>query len=335
MPEFGFPAQPRQTMLATLISGLRRDSDSARIETVTGRQSDVKRKLDGRITEVLQIEKSIRDIEAYADAIALTQSRTNVMQKSLEQITDVGQLLADQAEILRVNGTDQNIETLSLQARSLLDSVVSALNVDFGGRALFAGDDAGGVALASAQQIYDTATTLLEGSTTSASAIAALESGFLGAGGDYDTTLYVGGSGGAPASDVANGERVNYGVKADEEPIRRLIMNIAAMAAAYDPENAIPDDQRRDVLDFAAQDLRQGISEVIGIRGRLGVAEARIEDIRVKNTASVAALTTSYNELTAVDGYESALRLTELENQLETAFATTARLSRLSLTQFL
>ena len=41
MPEFGFPSQPRNHMMSLLIADLRSRSDSARIESVTGRFEDM------------------------------------------------------------------------------------------------------------------------------------------------------------------------------------------------------------------------------------------------------------------------------------------------------
>lgn len=334
MPDFGFPAQPRQAIIASLISGLRRDSDDARIETVTGRYADVTMKLDGRISEVLQIEKTIRDIQSYGEAVALTEARAGAMQTALNQITDTAQLIVDQADLLRTNGTDQNLQTLSFQARDALDSVVSALNLDFGGRALFAGDDAGGVALANSTEIFADATAALEGQSGAAAAFANLSTEFLGTAGVFETNHYRGGAGAAPLSDIGPGERVSYSVKADEIPLRRTIMGLAAIAAAFDVGNAIPQDQRQGILDQAAAELRSGIGGTIGIQGRLGTAEARIADVKARNSATEATLTLAYNEMTSADAYTSALRLTEFEDQLETAFATTARLARLSLSEY-
>lgn len=335
MPDFGFPAQPRQAVLASLIAGLRRDSDDARIETVTGRYADITRSMGGRVTEALHLEKSIRDLSSYDEAIALTEARASTIQAGLDQMVGSIQTLTDQTDLLRLNGTDQNLETLSYQARDTLDSLVSALNIDFGGRALFAGDESGGVALADAGTIFDTATTALEGHADAASAFAALEAEFMDPGGAFDTTFYQGGAGRAPSSDIAPGERVNYTVKADEAPFRQALMSVAALSAAFDTSNGIPDDQRRELLSFVATEMRSSIGGVIGIQGRLGSVEARISDVKARNVAAESALTIQYNDLTAADGFESALRLTEFENQLETAFSSTARIAQLSLAQYI
>ena len=151
----------------------------------------------------------------------------------------------------------------------------------------------------------------------------------------FDTLFYQGGAGDAPLTEVAPGERINYTVKADETPMREVLLNVTVMAAAYDTTNAIPTSERRALIEQAADGLRNAISQVIGIQGRLGSAEARIAGIKARNIAADAAYSLQFNELSSADTYDAALRLSELDGQLEIAFSTTARLSNLSLINYL
>lgn len=334
MPDFGFPAQPRTANIASLIDQLRNRSDDARVAAVTGRYADVTSEVGGRVSELMQIEKSINDLQSYAEAIALSESRASVMQQSLESVGAIGQRLADTADLLKTNGTDDNFESLSIQARSELDSVVSALNLSFGGRALFAGDSSGVPTIADADTVFTNSVPFLTGQPNAGAAYSALEAEFMGVGGLYDTTLYLGGAGDAPRTEIAPGEQVDYGVKANEDPMRRMLLNVTVLAAANDLTNGIPADQRRELADMASAGLRAGVGEVITVQSRLGAAEARIANIKSRNIASEASLTLSFNEIAAADTFQSALTLTELENQLETAFATTARLANLTLANF-
>jgi len=100
MPEFGFPAQPRNATLSTLVSDLRARSDDARVASVTGRFSDVTTERNGHVNELMQIEKSLQDFATYSEIIALSELRTTTIQSSLSHISGQAQSLADTVDIL-------------------------------------------------------------------------------------------------------------------------------------------------------------------------------------------------------------------------------------------
>ena len=334
MPDFGFPAQPRQASMSTIIAELRRRSDDERVAAVTGRFADVTAEVDGRVNELMQIEKSITDLQSYGEAIALSEARAGVMQQSLGTIGTIMQGLADTTSVLLTNSTDRDLEIVSTTARGDLVSVIAALNVDLAGRSLFGGDESLSPALTDADTIFTGSVPFLEGAASSNAAYAALEAEFINPGGLFDTAFYQGGAGDAPVTEVAPGERVDYGVKADEEPLRRVILNVVAMAAAFDQSNGIADDQRRDLIARAGEELRTSLSDLNAVAGRLGTAEARIAAVKSRNIATEASLSISFNEIAGADTFTAALNLSELENQLEVAFATTSRLASLSLANF-
>ncbi len=335
MPDFGFPAQPRNNNMSVLIAALRDRSDSSRVESVTGRFADVTSELDGNVNELMQIEKALGDLNDFSEAITLAETRSTVMQESLSRVRAVAQLLADTTDLLSTNGTTQDFEAVSSQAREELGSIVSALNVQFAGRPLFSGDDGNGSAIVDENSIFSLAVPFLEAGASASAGYTDLLSEFTSAGGTFDTTIYQGGAGDAPPAIVAPGESVDYGVKADEAALRSVLANVAALGAAFDTSNAISDPQRRQLAELASAGLRTDVSQIIGTEGRLGAAENRIATIKARNTASEASLTIAFNNLAGADQLNAAIELTELERQLETAFATTARMSNLSLVNFL
>ena len=335
MPEFGFPTQHRNHSMSLIIASLRDRSDAARVESVTGRFEDVTSELGGSVSELMQIEKSILDLKGYADTIALAEARADVTQKSMSRIREVAQSLADATALLSANGTTSDFENLSAQAREEFGSVVSALNVHFAGRALFAGDDSSGLAISDQNTIQTLGVPFLEGAASATAGYNTLMSEFTSAGATFDTSVYQGGAGDSPPAIVAPGEVVEYGVKADESAFRSVLANLVALGAAFDPTNSISDDQRRELTALASEGLRADISQIISAEGRVGSAEGRIATIKARNIASEASLTIAFNNLAGADQLNAAIEITELERQLETAFATTARMSNLSLVNFL
>lgn len=335
MPEFGFPAQPSMSRMSDLVRRIRKDSEETQTAAVTGRPADLAAALEGRVSEAMLIEKALIDLEQYGQAIALAEARAGVTQQSLDQAVQLGQELTGSVSSVLTNGTVENLKIVSEEGRAMLEGTVSALNARFGGRSLFGGDLGDGTALADADTIYAASAAVLAAGATPAGAYAALEAEFTGAGGLFETTFYTGGTGDAPLVEVAAGETVSYSVRGDEDALRGTLLNTVVIAAAYDTTNGITDAFRRELMATANEGLREAMDQTVNLQGRLGTAEARIATVKARNIAEDAALTVRFNDLAGADLYEEGLRLSEIEIQLETALYTTARLSRLSLSNYL
>lgn len=333
-PAYGFPAQPRQDMLRRLTADLRRDADTARQEAVTGRLADPARARGGRVSELAGIERALATLAQHGEILDLAESRAAVIQGSLDALRNLAvDLHADGTTALAANGGVVS-GTVSAAARQALGAAVSALNASSAGRGLFSGD-AGGGAIASADAVFAASLAALEAGPTSGAGYANLTVEFTAAGGLFDTAFYTGGRGDAPASEIAEGERIAFAPRANAAPFRTLLRDLAALAAAFDPASAIAEDERRGLAERAVDGLRNVVGDLAALSGRTGIAEERMAVVRARHNASSAALTRAYNALAGRDQFEAAAELTELEAQLETAYLTTARLSNLSLAAFL
>jgi len=331
----GFPAQATQARLASLTAELRERSETAQREMVTGRHADTAAALHGQVGEVLRIEKSLADLEQYSQTIGLAEARTSSTQTALGHLDRLTNDLAGQAQIALQNGTSDGLETMSEQARQALESAVGALNTRFGGRALFGGDGGQTAALADADTILAGSAAVLTAAPSGGTGYADLATAFNSPGALFETSFYLGGTGDAPEAEIAPGERVAYHARADEQPVRDLLRNLAALAAAYDPSNALGDAERRAIAEQGLDGLRETVQPMTAVAARIGSAEARIATIKARNTATEASLTLSLDSLTGREDFEAATRLKSIEGQLETLFLTTARFSDLSLANFL
>ncbi len=331
----GFPAQPRHDLMSRLISQIRSRSDTARQEAVTGLLADPAAARGGRVTELLGLEQSLAEIAQYREIIGLAESRAGVIQGTL----DVLRNLAVDLPVSGQTALDSNLaaagETTSAAARQALGAAISALNVSFGGRRLFAGDAGNAQAVAALEVFMAASVPILEAGPTAGAAYANLSVAFSAAGGLFETTFYTGGSGDAPATEVARGERLDFAPKADEAPVRALLRDLATLAAAFDPDNAIPEGERRGLAERAIAGLRDNVGQLAGMAGRVGAAEQRMETVKTRHQASEAALNLAYIKLAGRDQFEAAAALIQLEAQLETTYLTTARLANLSLVNFL
>jgi flagellar hook-associated protein 3 FlgL len=331
----GFPPQPRQHLMARLAAELRARADTAREEAVTGRLADPARAAGGRVAEILGLEQALGETAQHREIIDLAAARAAAIQAGLGALREMAAGLATTGQQALESHLGVAHPPVSVAARQALEGAVSALNVSFGGRALFAGDAGDGNAVAAAADIMAAALPLIEAAPTAGQAYADLDTAFTAAGGLYDTTVYVGGSGDAPASEVAPGVRLAYAARADEPAVRALMRDLVALAAAFDPENAIPEAERRGLAERAIAGLRGNVEGLAAISARVGTAEERLATLGARHQAAEATLTAAHQRLAGRDQFEAATELTGIEAQLETAYLATARLARLSLASFL
>jgi len=335
LPSIGFPAQPRHDLMARLISQLRSRSDTARQEMVTGLLADPAAARGGKVAELLGLEQSLAEINQYRDIINLAESRANVIQGTLTALRE----LAVEFYVSGQTALDANVGgaqvTVSTAARQALAAAISALNVNFGGRRLFSGDAGNAQALAAVEVVMSASVTVLEAGPTAGAAYANLSNEFSLAGGLFETTFYTGGSGNAPASEVAPGERLDYAPRADEAPVRALLRDLTTLAATFDPDNAIPEANRRGLAERAIAGLRNNVEALVAMASQVGTAEERMAVIMTRHQASEAVLTLAYTKLAGRNQFEAAAELSQLETQLQTTFLATARLANLSLANFM
>ncbi|MEM1385216.1 MAG: hypothetical protein AAGG06_16435 [Pseudomonadota bacterium] len=335
MPDIGFPAQPRAFNLARVIRDVRSQVDNTQIEAVTGRLTDPAAALGGRIADLVGIEKRLTDLNEYSEIIALSEGRAGTTQTVLQTLEDTAVETASASVVALQSGLVGGLEIFGSTARGALDTVIAALNTSFGSRMLFAGDTPDQVPMASPEDILAEVTAIMAAQPTAGAAYAAVQNDFNAAGGVYETAIYGGGTGDAPATEIAPGERVDYGVRADEQAIRDLLRNLAVATVANDPASGFNADERRDLTERAADGMRSAAAGLTGLIATVGTAQQRIGDVKARNLGEEAALTISYNDLAARDQFEAAAELSSLEGQLEGLFLTTSRLSQLSLANFI
>lgn len=335
MREFGFPPQAAAARVNSVAAELRRRAETAQVETVTGRHVDPAKALDGKTGELFLIQKSLGDAQDRGRNLALAASRADTMQTALQGMRDQMELLLPSITTVLEFGTQPMRDTAATQASQSLDAIASALNVRFGDRALFAGDAGDRAAFARSDAVLADSLAVLNAAGDAVTAYADLTAAFDGAGGLYETQFYLGGTGEAPDVEIAEGERVAYGVRADDPAVRDLVRNVAVLALALDQDSGLAAPLRDELARLALGGLRNNVADMATVQSRLGVAEARISAATARNQAAETSLTISYNELAGRDQFEAAEELKALETQLETAYVTTARLSNLNLASYL
>lgn len=335
MDNLGIPDLLSSLRLQRQAGSVNQDLARAGEELTTGLRSNIGEAVQGNPQKLYAIERDIRLNETYATAITTAASRAEITQSALELVQqNVQEIGADLLTFVE-RGEISPAEFEASQARSAFESTIAALNNRFGDRSLFAGAAVDGLALAPADQILAEIQALTVAAPDAASAVAAVETYFTDPG-RFDATGYLGSTNDAPAVQLAEDERVDYAIRADRDELKEAMKGLALAVIASDPAFfAGSDAARLDVMRTAAETSIAASDGVIRLRSELGFAEARIETATVRNRSEADFLAQARNAIIARDPFEAAAEFSALELQLQSIFSVTARMSQLSLNNFL
>lgn len=330
----GVPDLLRLTRLTRSVSDIKQQADVARTETVTGQIDDLTRESRGDIGGLHLLRKAIDDAQGAQQNLNLSASRAQRTQTVLTTLTQESATLAT-GVLSNIGPQNTNaLEASATNARGALFVIFSNLNTDAGGRALFSGDRTDTAPLGDPNVLLEDVRQIIAGAADATAADVALDQYFNDPAGGFATDIYQGGTNAAPLVEIAPGVRIEASARADAQPIKDLIRGLAVIANYQTP----PQDGAagRDTIVRAGADLLL-TAEVglINLRSTIGVSENRLQQRVDEFVAEEQALTSLYNSRTTRDPFEAASALQILQSQLEASFAVTARLSQLSLTNFL
>ena len=303
-------------------------------ELSTGRTSDLGRAVSGDFGALTDIERSLTALSAYETAAAETKLLVDASQTTLSFL---GDRMSDVAPaFLLANGDFQPnlVDSAAITARAAFDDAVSALNTRVGDRSVFSGVATDGPALATSDVILDALEAATVGETTAAG-VASIVSDWFASGGAYETVGYLGALDPLGAIPVSKDERVTVEVTALDTGIRTAIEALALGALLDRGTLSTDQSERAELARSAGERLLEADYSLTITRATVGVLQEQTENAETRNSNEAQALELARARILEVDPFEAATQLAAIEGQLETLYATTARLSRLSLTDFL
>jgi len=298
----------------------------------TGVADDTGAHLAGDFGPLAGIDSSLARLTGYRSVTAEAGLVTETMQAALGRMTgmaaDLGQALLAGAS----PDTPSRVSALGAEAVQTFEAAVSALNTRVGDRSLFGGVATTLAPLPTGSALLDTLHALTEGARSVDDVETALDEWFASDSG-YGAA-YRGGAALAAVA-IAPGETARIDVTAADPAIRDILKGLA-MAALLDRGVLAGDpDGRADVVRRAGEVVQSTQAGLGVLTARLGTTQARIDQAAQRNTAETSALQIARSESLSVDGYEVASRLQQTQTQLETLYALTSRMSRLTLVNFL
>jgi len=304
-------------------------------EMASGRTADISRHLTGSYAYLSDVERKLTILEGYATATAEAQVLTSAMQDALELFQSFGQDLGLAAVAATSTHVPEAVAHVSQRAQGDFARMVSALNTDTGGRAIFSGTATDRAPLADPEVILADLRLALAGQTTAGGVQAVVDAWFDDPGGGFETLGYTGGADTLAPLAVADGETLALTIKADDSVFRDQLKQAAVIALASDATLGFDVELQRDIVKTAAETLAFRQDALTGLRGTLGQAETRVDDTLARIGAEQVSYQMARTELLSVDPYETASRLEDVQYQLEALYSVTVRLSRLSMLEFM
>lgn len=304
-------------------------------ELSTGQTTDVAKRFSGDFSIVSSIETSLTSLQSYKSAANEAGQFSTIMQTTLE-VVQSQTTAAVSALLLTSNSANQTqIDNTASNVRQKFDAVVSSLNTQAGGRSIFAGAATDGPAIASANVIIAELQIVIAAETTAAGVETAVNTWFDAPGGGYETVGYLGSTTPLVPFKIGAHQEADVSIMATDTEIRDTLKGLAL--AALVSEGALAGDalEQALLLKNAGAALLSVGDRLTGMRANLGTVEAQIETVSTQTASEISALEIVKTELLSVDPYSAASELEAVQTQLETLYAITARMSRLSLVDFL
>jgi flagellar hook-associated protein 3 FlgL len=304
-------------------------------ELSTGRPTDPVAHLGGDTSRLALIDRDIAVASARVSAATGLGQFLTTMQTALDAIEGVRSNVV--AHLLPINGasTSLDIARASDAGAGAFRQIVSQLNSSYGGAALFAGTATDGAALADADLMLASLSTAAAGAVTASDVIAAVDDWFNNPAGGFASMGYLGDTGAPLERRIENDVGVTINARADHPALKELLRSTAVLALANDPTLALSDSTALTLVSNELPQMMSSSGTLTDLRADVGYQEERTTEAATRNSALAASLTIMRNELALVDPYATAVALKERETQLETQFTLTARLSNLSLVNYL
>ena len=325
MDRFSISSGLMTASLGQHISELRTQIGKTSTEATTGRYEDLTLHLSGRIGKAMLGQKALADISTDREVLNLRASRLSLIQTSLGTVQESSSGIA--ANMLSAIGGEHETDVgiAAREAKAALSASLSSLNARYGDRFLFAGDATSTLPFSDQSALLADIELIADSATDSADFATQLDDYFTSPTGGWLQNIY---QGSTTASDPES-------VTADNDAIKSLIRDLAVLAISGPDGPLASLDGYKTLVQETSLSLSSSETQITNLRADLGVYEERnaIEQKTLDTEETV--LTASFNDLTARDQYEAATELQSLQTTLEASYLITARLSQLSLLNYL
>lgn len=304
-------------------------------ELTSGFTSDVGRKESGSISVVSALQNSNRIANSYIAATKSVQAVLDNAQNSIENIDSIRQEATQLAFSIDLTNNSQERKKIGDEAFKLLESTVNSLNTTFTGRYQFSGAETQSPALLPAKEIISLLASTLNGVTDPETIQATIDQWFDDPAGGFHNLAYLGSSDANRQVSVGIDDKIELNFRANNVEVVSILKSLASMSLVSESITSIEADAEVLLIENAGKNLFSDGAAIASLMGRLGFAQQYAENAELRLTTESDALTQEYTSKLSVDPYETATNLQAAQNTLELQFQVTARLSSLSLANYI
>ena len=312
----------------------------ARMNTLTrelssGRIADLSQHLRGDVAPLALLDRDIAMLDGFAQSGRQLAQTLSDKQTVLSSINDDLTTLATRLITIMPSASPVELHAAEAAGRSGFDRTVGLLNTRLGDRSLFAGAAVDTSALASADDMMASILTAIGTATDAATISATIDAWFDDPAGGFATMGYLGDTGPAVTQRISASETVTQDGRADD-PGLRGVLKAAAYAAVSDALSAtLPSTTRAALLRDGGEKTFVATDGLRQVAARIGEDEQRIEELNARQSAQRSTIAQARNSLVLADPFDTATVLQSVQQQLELHYTATARLSRMSLANYL
>lgn len=299
----------------------------------SGVHQDLGKSVGGDFTLLASIEASLSRLSGWEANARLLDARLTAQQAALQGIDATA---SDVTSKLLVAVSAQSVTGLTTSGASALagfSTVVWLLNTRMGEEFVFSGQASDSPSLIAPEAILAQLTTEIAGAVTADEIVLRVEHWFSSPAG-FAALAY---RGGAEKTGVglSEGTRVSSGPTALDPGLRKTLEGMALGALLGSGALAGQHQGRSALAQFTAEKLISGQVPRTDLSAMVGIGEQSLREALVRQGAEKSGLEIARAGIVSADPYETALELREAEARLESVYTLTARLSRLTLVEYL
>jgi flagellar hook-associated protein 3 FlgL len=344
-------AQPISTIAVSLAlrgttASLQSQLPRLQTEMVTGKYADSGLALGAQSRRLVSFVSDISHTGRLIDTNSAAMTRLKVTQAGMTQMNGLALELMSAVGIV-LGHSGQNFAT-ELTASNVIAETTAILNSQVNGVFLFSGINADNKPIADyetgpAKAAFDTAFFGYFGfnkNDPAASSITrtdietfittAVEPLYLGAGWTANTSSA---TDEVTISRISTGVTAETSVSANETSIRRLMLGAVVADELFDSN--LGGEALQGVAEYVIGQAGSAAGGLTEVQGRIGIVEERLSRANEALTAQKSLLEIFAAEMEAVDPYKTSIELNTMLTQIETSYAITARIQKLSLMNFL
>lgn len=315
------------------VKSLKSDQSRLSAELTSGRIADPARRLTTDMVVLSDVTRRHALSEQYLQTNRETSHMLDMAQTTVTSVQETAERFVETLIVTAQDGHARVPEFIGLEAEAALASIADRLNVSVAGRQIFSGQATQTQPLPNASDLRDIMMSVVSGATSAAEVEARVDA-YFAEGGAFETTTYAGAVEGMEPVSVSGSTRVGMDLRADLPAFREIFRATMLTVAAKELVGISRADQDR-LADSSFDVAVNARDMLVSLSGEIGILQEQLEIGRSEIQAELSATDIVRTELLAVDPFETASRLEDVNTRLEFLYAITARSRNLSFLEFM